>query len=386
MRFIGKKNLRRAIIAAALLALVPIFVVLLRPDLITLVSRPKRRLKPTLSSHRYRGVGRRRSHRGGLTVTTRPPTALMAVENMRMREDMDKMERERERFDIPSYDPDAPEDAPIQTTTRTERPRLSWLPESARPLFDATRSFGERLNSVHELEKNLSEDERNALYYFIASRPDDSETLVLKNDIMNALRDQKNHPREYADVMIALFNDHSLGETTRDYIIQHLRPWFEDNPDDRARILPVFRAALRETEGSIAGTSLLALDYLSRKFPMIDSSEVAAAAADMVRSTTDSNLSRISALQVAASLMNDPKADGSITPRVKSKVIDAVREIAFSDEAGSTTLRISAIAALGRLGTIDDARTMREIIRNGNRRYHPAARRALASLERRPNE
>jgi len=243
------------------------------------------------------------------------------------------------------------------------------------------RTFRERLDSVHSLGKALTTDERNALYHFIASRPDDDENLVLKNDMLNALRDQKIPPEEFAGTLIALFNDHSLGEATRDYIIQHLRPWYEDNPNYRDIIRPVLFTALRETGGSIAGTALLALDSLSREFPEVDAAEVAAAAADMTRSTTDSTLVRISAIQVAARLLNDRSA--AIDDAERGDVLRTIRETAASDEAGSTTLRISAIAALGRLGSSGDAELLERILRKDGRRYHPAARRALALLRRR---
>lgn len=280
----------------------------------------------------------------------------------------------------PPFYPDAPEEEPPELRLPPEKPRFSWLPETAVPVFDPRRSFSERLDSVHSLGGNLNEDERDALYYFIASRPDDADNLVLKNDIMNALRDQRIPPPEFAETLIALFKDHSLGETTRDYIIQHLRPWYEDNPRDRHLILPVFFAALKESGGSIAGTALLALDSLSKEFPEVDAAKVAAAAADMAGSTTDSPLVRISAVQIAAELLDDPRAASAMNPETVERTVETIRNLAASDGDGSTALRVSAIAALGRVGAPDDAELLKRILLKDEKRYHPAARRALALI------
>lgn len=217
----------------------------------------------------------------------------------------------------------------------------------------------------------MTKQERYALYYFIRSRPDDDYNLVLKNDILNALRDQEFPPIEYASVMVHLFKIKSLNVTNRMYILQHLRPWYEEHSFDRETILPVFYEALSEIDSGIAGTALLALNSLRKDFPEIDQNKISEAALEIAQADTQSILSRISAVQVCAKMnLADSQA--------------IIRDLA--QENLPTNLRIAAVAALGDIGTDEDIPILEKIITNEHKRYQKAARTAITKIKAKGNK
>ncbi len=248
-------------------------------------------------------------------------------------------------------------------------PGDSFLPERVRPVFDIASklSFGRRLEAVHELPADLSPAERAALLAFLKCGEDDDNGFVLKNDILNKLREQQVHPEEYVQAMAYLLEDGLLDQVVRDYIVQHLRPCFEDNPSERPAVKKLLMKARSDRPGGTAAVALLALNSLARDFPSeIDARTVADAAAEIAADPAAPHMSRTSAIQVCA--QNGIRES-----------LPAIRELA-GDEAVSTALRISAIAAMGRLGGTEDIATLDSIAASGDRRFAKALAAAKDNL------
>lgn len=323
-----KKWMKTFALILLFILLIPVVIMLLKPDLLSLIRKPQaKRSKVSKRVAKNKKIPQSEIKQ----VIPDYNFYIYALDNLRMMEESMRADRQMSIYFNMDDDLDIPE-IPLND---------SWLPENVRPIFDILdkQTFTQKLKAVHALKKNLSKKERNALYYFIDSRPDNEEGYVLKNDIMNALRNQAATPEEYADIMIHFFKDKNMDTTTRMYILQHLRPWYEEKEYDRDRIRQLFYDALEETDNGIAGTSLLALNSLSTDFNDFDTDLIATAAAKIAESTSSSTLSRISAIQICGQ-MN----------LIKTRKF--MKELLQQEQL--TSVKLAAIATLGDIGTQQD--------------------------------
>ena len=120
-----------------------------------------------------------------------------------------------------------------------------------------TASTAERLRQVHALPDDLSAADREAVARYLKYGENSDIELVIKNDLMNKLRNQKTLPPELTGVLLDLYSDRKQNITVRIYALQHLRPQYELTRD--AAIRQAFYDALNETDNEIAGGALLAL-------------------------------------------------------------------------------------------------------------------------------
>lgn len=197
----------------------------------------------------------------------------------------------------------------------------------------------DRLALVHKLPDNLSRKDRMALYKFLKSAENNQGEYVIKNDIMNALRDQKIPPEELTGVLLDLFNDKNQDNVVRAYALQHMRPWYERVKDPRLK--QAFYDGLEERNNEMAGGALLALRYLVEEMPQeFDRNLIADKALKIAEDQNSYTLSRISAVQVTAMLNNT-----------------AGKELFRSLAADSSThlvLRLAAVDSLGKLADPGD--------------------------------
>lgn len=261
------------------------------------------------------------------------------------------------------------------------------VPATVRPILSAQTNIGERLKAIHSLKKNLNYEEITALYSFLKSRPTSAEKNipglhVVKNDILNALRDQTVSPAGLTDTMIAIYHDPKQDNVTRDYAIQHLISWYEQGAIDAVTAKEKIQAVLTEASGSdasslgeavqknssIAGTALLGLHRLSVLDSMFNSTEIGQAALRLAQASDTPIATRITALQICAE-------------REIKQALPTLESLVQISE--NIPLRISAIAALGQLGGKEQAVFLRQLESCPNEKLRTASQIALRKLQHR---
>ncbi len=254
---------------------------------------------------------------------------------------------------------------PSSEAEAPDRPLQEEAPESMRKILDENAPFNERLSLVNHLSRNLKEDERRALYHFLKRGENNENNHVLKNDIINALRDQESPPTELTGVLLDIFYDKSQDMTMRSYALQHLRPWYQmENMKDPA-IVKAFNDGADEHSTEIAGVALLAMSHLAEKNePGFDSGTVAEKAAAIANDSTAYELSRISAVGVCGRL-----GDKSVLPTIRETVANST----------SVTLKMASIAALGDIGERSDLALLEKL--QSERPYSVAAKSAISKLK-----
>ena len=186
---------------------------------------------------------------------------------------------------------------------------------------------------------------------------------------MNKLRNQKTLPPELTGVLLELYSDRKQNITVRIYALQHLRPQYELTRD--AAIRQAFYDALNETDNEIAGGALLALRYLCTEYPNeFDTAVISRRAAEIAQDGNVNNLTRLSAVQVAAMLGN-----AEIEPAIRSLAENASTPL---------TLRLSAIAGLGQLKRPESRPTL-ELLAQNKGPEGKAARMALIKFSNNMN-
>ena len=232
-----------------------------------------------------------------------------------------------------------------------------------------TASTAERLRQVHALPDDLSAADREAVARYLKYGENSDIELVIKNDLMNKLRNQKTLPPELTGVLLELYSDRKQNITVRIYALQHLRPQYELTRD--AAIRQAFYDALNETDNEIAGGALLALRYLCTEYPKeFDTAVISRRAAEIAQDGNVNNLTRLSAVQVAAMLGN-----AESEPAIRSLAENASTPL---------TLRLSAIAGLGQLKRPESRPTL-ELLAQNKGPEGKAARMALIKFSNNMN-
>ena len=232
-----------------------------------------------------------------------------------------------------------------------------------------TASTAERLRQVHALPDDLSAADREAVARYLKYGENSDIELVIKNDLMNKLRNQKTLPPELTGVLLDLYSDRKQNITVRIYALQHLRPQYELTRD--VAIRQAFYDALNETDNEIAGGALLALRYLCTEYPNeFDTAVISRRAAEIAQDGNVNNLTRLSAVQVAAMLDN-----AEIEPAIRSLAENASTPL---------TLRLSAIAGLGQLKRPESRPTL-ELLAQNKGPEGKAARMALIKFSNNMN-
>lgn len=252
-------------------------------------------------------------------------------------------------------------------------------------------SSGQYAERIHSLGKNVPEQEQRALVAWICSpKPmhiSDRKWHYLVNEVMDSLCQQSRPLSSLTDILIGIVYDKSKGIVVRDYAIQHFVNWIqpsypnyscETNPGKRKDIISTMVDAAGQSKESFSGTALEGLhlillkrqqqnqeyDLLPLPFSVEELHEVGVALATGDEVT---DLARITALQVCAQ-------------RGFSEILPCARTIA-SNAAKPSSLRLSAIAAIGQLGTSEDLSLLENIQSEHNRQLEGAVNTALNALQ-----
>ena len=219
-------------------------------------------------------------------------------------------------------------------------------------------------NMVARLPRDLARDEVDILYDILRHGDGDIYSNPVKNDIMNKLRNQDDPPADLTDLLLELYRDKTHDRVVRLYALQHLRPWYRIQNHKDPRIREAFFEALCESDTEIVGVALLALRYLAKDQDGFEKDEIVKAALEIAQDPAENQLTRISAIQVAADLQ---EGGGDAT---------VYRE--FAEEGNPLMMRMSAIAALGQSGD----RTHAEFLANVAASEGPLQKPAQVALKK----
>ena len=248
------------------------------------------------------------------------------------------------------------------------------VPASLRKVFglDGCENDYQRIQAVSTLGKSLSINERNAVYSLLRNEENGENMLVVKNNLLNKLRNQNSMPPELTSAMISMAGDKNLNDIVRAYVIQHLRPQYRDvsDADQRRAIVDTFTAAIGETDKEVAGNALLAMENLSQDFKEISREDVAQVALDMADDDSVKLHNRIAAVAVCGDTGN-------------ADALDTVKDLALSDQ--QTVLKLSAIGTLGKIGGEDDLEQLEQLLVQEPKLFQQAAQAAIKNIKSRIN-
>ncbi len=243
-----------------------------------------------------------------------------------------------------------------------------------------------RRSAMKKLTRNLPQDDIKALKSFLDFRYKDnsSERLLvfegLKNDALDVLLRQENLPEGIGIRLVKMFSDSEHSDVWRDYCIQYLAPYYQrkwpagkqlsDDPE-RKTIEQAYWDATAQADRSFAGTALIGLDILSRTFTNIPRNKVEESAVRIATDDSAAEPARITALVMASSMG-------------RREVLPEARILAQIGE--TTTLRMAAIAALGKIGDKSDIELVRSLIQSRKKRIQRTAESALEKLSARTEQ
>jgi hypothetical protein len=249
-------------------------------------------------------------------------------------------------------------------------------------VLDFKADYGDRIAATKQIGTNLAAADQQALYAFLLMKSPQDESQpgqVLKNELLDALCGLNPPPAQLGDVMVQIYRDRGQDEVIRDYAVQHLAAFCqqleivpETERRSRASELQqaheIFHEALGETDTSIAGTALLALNRLTRS--EADREEAGKAALQIAAGNGAGELARITAFQVCSQLG-------------LAGALPALQQAAAAGE--TIPLRISAVAALGSLGGANEIPLLKSLRDGPEERLQPVAQHALAQIAAREN-
>lgn len=293
--------------------------------------------------------------------------------------------------------------APIQPAEEQPAPPalFAHLPEDP--------SMDQLLERIHGLGRNIPLEEQKALCAWItAPKPayvkDERAWHWLVNDAMNKLCEQDPPMPGLTDVMLGIYWKNS-DPVQRDYVIQHLVHWLqpvnagdlhETNPQKREAIVAAMLDAAGQPREFFSGTALQGLHHilLAQSAAQLASlTAVTQSAPDSAQSSpaflpvsfTEEQLRPVvlrTAASPQASMQSRITALQICAQRAFLEALPTARQIAM-DEQTPASLRVSAIAALGLLGTADDKLLLESLQTRRNAQLLRAVNPALQRLKAR---
>lgn len=257
----------------------------------------------------------------------------------------------------------------------TAATHVNMASKAVQMIVDDARNYDERLAAVRTIITNPPSSDWIALRdYLLRKEPSDSTQsgLAFKNELLNQLGSLRPVPSELGETLVAMARSGNLDAVIRDYALQDLSAFYDEleashrmDPQTRQVIQNTLWDGLSETDSSIAGTSLLALERLSRDRADFDRQQIASVALQFADQGDVGELTRITAFQVCARL----------------DVADALPAVIQAAQHGATIpLQISAVSALGRLGGSDQIPFLRSLVNGAEERLQLPAKRALDQI------
>ena len=262
--------------------------------------------------------------------------------------------------------------APAPMAADAPRTDLSAVPVSVRPIVDLKENPWTRTMAVRSLRK-LSGQEAEALYAFLRQRNPEDETQVghvIKNDLLDLLCLEDPLPDGLRELMTDMFEDRGQNVVIRDYALQHLltiQNRLANAPGGTGALEQMLWGALAETDSSIAGTALIGLQRLAIGRADFDRERLSSSALGLIQDDA-AELTQITALQVCAGLG-------------LAELLPAATALASAGR--SVPVRISAIGAVGDLGTQAELELIDGILAGNDDRVRSAAMLAARKIRQR---
>jgi hypothetical protein len=296
---------------------------------------------------------------------------------------------------IPAAKPVSKVERPKRSSKAVHRPRsqqrqlsassrkfdLAKAPKTLQKPLDLHADFAEREREMRALStRPLTPPERQSLLDFLLEmhEEDSAESgRAFKNLVMDSLCGQPLQSlTKVIEGLIDLFENGDQDIVIRDYALQHIGQIYESygsnapglDAEQFRRIEDILWAAVEETDSSLAGTALLSLSRSVQAHPGLDQARLTEVVQKLAIDASITVLTRVTALQICAQL----NTQGSTAEIV---------HVAESDP--DTSVRISAIAALGALGGRGELETLRRISKQNDPRLGAAVVVAMHRVETR---
>lgn len=259
------------------------------------------------------------------------------------------------------------------TVEKPQRPASSN--QDILTVIDTTNPSKEnRLDALSKLGRELGENDVQTLMDFL-NIYNDADVLppeklnVVKNDITNLLRSQRQFPESLSWRLMSMWRDPKHDVVWRDYCIQHAGASIARIEDaaTRAESINFFYDVAATPDAPGSGTALIALRNLVNSGKE-DKVKVAESAIIAAGSESTPQGVRVTALQIASELGHPDAA-----PIARTLV---------NDRTKTMHLRVSAIAALGRSGDSSDLPALEKLANSSNYRLRLAAAAAVKKLNK----
>ncbi len=233
------------------------------------------------------------------------------------------------------------------------------------------QKYHNQLMVLNSLKTPLLQDEVEDLHDFLRTGVDDRLTLHLKDEILIKLEESITADKSHINFLSEFSADKSIDGELRGYAVQHLRSEYSKaDAKLRKKISETLFESLKDTQSDVSGTAMLALSDLSKIYPKEFDKE--AINTELVALVEDSSMhvpSRIAMVQSVGSMKNDSES-----------VANAVRDLAFNDP-GDMTLRLTAIATIGEIGSKEDIKQLETLLKTGHHLYKIATNKAINKLK-----
>ncbi len=237
----------------------------------------------------------------------------------------------------------------------------------------ASSSYGERVELVHHLPSNLSQEQlvrcREFLEHPLSGQSlPDLEFNGLKNEVVFALMRQREGLVELSEVLVRMSLSPETDETWRDYCVQFLGKCYPrvSEEESRERMSEALWEVLRTCRsGRAAGSAARQLMMLSRSFWEFPADKVASASLEALQDPGCSEESQTALLQVC----------GTLGERGALPIACSIAE-----RSSTPVLRASAIAAIGMLGDDSELGLLQCLAALGDARVAVPARAAMERI------
>lgn len=199
---------------------------------------------------------------------------------------------------------------------------------------------------------------------------------------MAKLIDQETPIEGLGHFLVELAQSNELNEVCRDYAVQFFPYVYQnrweagsafDNTDsqstdnfERQSLIDGFSQALTESDTTLAGTALLAVDYLEKDYPEMKELNAHEAAEEILNNPGSCEASKITALLIGSKSDNE-------------NVLESARVIAQTGE--TIPLRLAAVNALANMGTEEDIEVLESFMNDDDKILANAARKAVEKLK-----
>lgn len=275
------------------------------------------------------------------------------------------------------------EKEPVDLTAPFDRTFQDSLPPQIQTILgftDERSDYSARMKAIGQLSRNLTEEEITALRQFLW-QPYEAESKLslrgfnaIKNDVLAALINQEQPVIGLGLQLAEMFRDRTLDSVWRDYSVQFMATLYQtrwqpeaggDHPE-QVVLREAYEDALRDVESTCAGTALIGMEMLSKKYPEFQEMDLSHKALIIAKQSSASEASRIAAVLMCGRFKNE-------------KVREEVRMLA---QVGETVpLRLAAVNCLAEIGEEADVYTLQSMLDSEDQILQKAVARAIDRLK-----